>query len=194
MEIDAMRRLLREGGTVSGAHLSLDRLQWPIFLQHVKEAPRIGSLAIKEASRASFRKTTAESIGLIQAIYFSFAVVVSFGVVYNSARIALSERSRDLATLRVVGFTQREVAAVLIGELALLTLLALPIGLAIGSGMAAGIVHAASTETVRLPLVLSSRSYVTAVIIVLASSVASFAVVSRRIHQLDLLSVLKARE
>ena len=83
--------------------------------------------------RASFKKSTGEMIGMIQRIYFTFAIIVSFGVVYNSARIALSERSRDLATLRVIGFTQREVAAVLIGELALLTLAALPVGLAIGS-------------------------------------------------------------
>ena len=194
MEINALRRLLREGGSISGAHLAVDAAKWPIFLEKVKEAPRIGSLGIKEASRASFRKTTAESIGMIQTLYFSFATVVAFGVVYNSARIALSERSRDLATLRVIGFTHREVASVLVGELALLTLLAIPIGLLIGSGLAYGIVTAASTETVRLPLVLSGRSYSTAVLIVLASSAASFAVVSLRLHKLDLLGVLKAHE
>ena len=194
MEINALRRLLREGGSISGAHLAVDAAKWPIFLEKVKEAPRIGSLGIKEASRASFRKTTAESIGMIQTLYFSFATVVAFGVVYNSARIALSERSRDLATLRVIGFTHREVASVLVGELALLTLLAIPIGLLIGSGLAYGIVTAASTETVRLPLVLSGRSYSTAVLIVLASSAASFAVVSLRLHKLDLLDVLKAHE
>jgi putative ABC transport system permease protein len=194
MDIDALRRLLREGGTVSGAHLAVDEREWTRFLDAVKEAPRVASLSIKAAMRQSFRKTTAESIGLVQTLYFSFAIVVAFGVVYNSARIALSERSRDLATLRVIGFTHREVAAVLVGELALLTLIALPIGLAIGSGLAAGIVHTASTETVRLPLVLSGRSYSTAVLIVLLSSGASFAVVSRRLHQLDLLGVLKAHE
>ena len=194
MEINALRRLLREGGSISGAHLAVDAAQWPGFLEKVKEAPRIGSLGIKEASRASFRKTTAESIGMIPTWYFSFATVVAFGVVYNSARIALSERSRDLATLRVIGFTHREVASVLVGELALLTLIAIPVGLLIGSGLAYGIVTAASTETVRLPLVLSGRSYSTAILIVLASSAASFAVVSMRLHKLDLLGVPKAHE
>ena len=194
MEINALHRLLREGGSISGAHLAVDAAEWPRFLDEVKNAPRIGSVGIKEASRASFRKTTAESIGLIQTLYFSFATVVAFGVVYNSARIALSERSRDLATLRVIGFTHREVASVLVGELALLTLIAIPLGLVIGSGLAYGIVTAASTETVRLPLVLSGRSYSTAVLIVLLASTASFAVVSLRLHKLDLLGVLKAHE
>jgi putative ABC transport system permease protein len=194
MEIGALRRLMREGGTVSGAHLAIDAARWPDFLQKVKEAPRIASLGIKEAVRRSFLKSTGDMIGTITAIYFSFAIIVSFGVVYNSARIALSERSRDLATLRVVGFTHREVAAVMIAELALLTLIALPAGLWIGTQLAKFIVTAASTETIRMPLILSTRTYVSAVLVVLTSATVSFAVVARRIYQLDLLGVLKARE
>lgn len=194
MEIGALQRLMREGGTISGAHVMVDRGRWGEFLGRVKEAPRIASLGIKRAVRESFRKSTAEMIGMIQTLYFSFAIVVAFGVVYNSARIALSERTRDLATLRVIGFTQGEVAAVMIGELALLTLIALPIGLGIGSLLATLIIHTASTETVRLPLVLTQRTYATAVLIVLLSAGFSFAVVSRRIRQLDLLGVLKARD
>ena len=194
MDIDALRRLMREGGTVSGAHLAVDAGSWPAFLKAVKEAPRIGTLGITKAVLASFQKSTGDMIGKIQGIYFSFAMIVSFGVVYNSARIALSERSRDLATLRVIGFTHREVAAVLIGELALLTLAALPVGLFIGSILANAIVTTASTETVRLPLVLTARTFATAVLIVICSAGISFAVVSRRIRDLDLLSVLKARD
>ena len=194
MEIGALHRLMREGETVSGAHLAVDRRYWPEFLEKVKEAPRIASLGITSAVRESFRKSTGEMIGAIQGMYFGFAIIVSFGVVYNSARIALSERSRDLATLRVIGFTHREVAAVMIGELAMLTLVALPVGLVIGSFLAAGIVSTASTETVRLPLVLSYRSYATAVLIVVLSASFSFAIVSRRIRDLDLLGVLKARD
>jgi putative ABC transport system permease protein len=194
MDIAALRRLMQEGATVSGAHLAVDRKQWDAFLQAVKETPAVAALSITQALQESFRKTTADSITLIQTIYFAFAIIVSFGVVYNSARIALSERSRDLATLRVVGFTTREVAGVLIGELALLTLAALPVGLWIGGQLANLIVQSASTESVRLPLILSHQTYATAVLIVLLSAGFSFFIVSRRIHHLDLLEVLKARE
>jgi putative ABC transport system permease protein len=194
MEVDSLRRLMREGPTVSGAYLTVDKSRWADFLLAVKESPRIATLGIKSAVRASFRKSTADMIGMIQGLYFTFSIVVAFGVVYNSARIALSERSRDLATLRVIGFTHREVAAVLIGELALLTLMALPVGLAIGSFLAKVIVTAASTESVRMPLVLTARTYAMAVLIVLLSAGFSFAVVSRRLHRLDLLGVLKARD
>ena len=194
MEIGALRRLMREGGTVSGAYLSVDTNRWNEFLSEVKEAPRIAGVGIKEATRASFKKSTGEMIGKITGIYFTFAIIVSFGVVYNSARIALSERSRDLATLRVIGFTQREVASVLISELAILTLLAVPVGLWIGTGLASAIVHTASTESVRLPLVLTPHCFAMAIVVVLTSSALSFGVVGMRLAHLDLLGVLKARE
>ncbi|MBE2203823.1 MAG: FtsX-like permease family protein [Chthoniobacterales bacterium] len=194
MDIEALRRLLQEGASLNGAHLSVDRSRWQDFLDKVKEVPRIGGVSITAALKESFRKTTAESINLIQGIYFLFSIIVSFGVVYNSARIALSERGRDLATLRVVGFTNREVAGVLIGELAMLTLVAIPAGLWIGGRLANLIVQSASTETVRLPLILTHQTYATAVLIVLLSAGVSFFVVSRRIRNLNLLEVLKARE
>ncbi|MGE5139716.1 MAG: FtsX-like permease family protein, partial [Rudaea sp.] len=194
MDIDALRRLMQEGGTVSGAYLAVDSKKWGSFLEEVKGIPRIAGLGIKSALLESFRKTTAESINIMQFIYFLFSVIVAFGVVYNSARISLSERSRDLATLRVVGFTNREVAGMMIAELAVLTAAAVPIGLWIGGFLASAIVQYSGTETIRLPLVLTQRSYATAVLIVLLSSGVSFAVVSRRIRKLDLIGVLKARE
>jgi putative ABC transport system permease protein len=194
MDIDVLRRLMREGRSVSGAYLAVDPVYWNEFLTEVKEAPRIGTITTTQAAIESFDQTIGNMMGIVQAIYFSFAVIVAFGVVYNGARIALSERTRDLATLRVLGFTQLEVASVLIGELALLTLLALLPGLWIGSQLAQVLVESASTETTRIPLMLTSRTYVTAVMIVLISSGMSFAMVSRRIVKLDLLGVLKARD
>jgi putative ABC transport system permease protein len=194
MNIDAVHALLQEGDTVSGAHFHVDTLLWERLFTRIKNTPAISALRLKEATRTSFKQTTAESINLLQTLYFSFAVVVAFGVVYNSARIALSERSRDLATLRVLGFTHGEVAAVLIGELALLTLLAIPAGLAFGSALSRLIISKVNTESVRLPLVLTSHNFAMAATIVLVSAVFSFALVTRRIRQLDLLAVLKAAE
>ena len=142
----------------------------------------------------SFYATIGEFILFYNLVATVLAGAIGFGVVYNSARISLSERSRDLATLRVVGFSHREVAGVMISELVVLTLAAIPVGLWIGKQLATAIVTSVSTETVRLPLVISSVSYGTAVLIVLLASAVSFAVVTRRIHNLDLLGVLKARD
>lgn len=194
MDIGALHRLMREGPSLSGSHLAIDPAQTDAFLAAVKEAPRIGSLSLTANARESFHRTTGEMMSLVQVIYHGFAVIVAFGVVYNSARIALSERRRDLATLRVIGFQPREVAGVLVGELLILTTLAIPIGLWLGGRLAAMLVAVASTETVRMPLILSERSYSTAVLVILLSSGLSFAVVSGRIRSLNLLSVLNARD
>jgi putative ABC transport system permease protein len=194
MDLQALHRLMREGGTVSGAHLAVDAAQWDALLSRAKNSPRIGTFTIMRDVRSSFDQTTGQMMGTVQGIYFLFAIIVSCGVVYNSARIALSERTRDLATLRVIGFTHGEVATVLISELAMLTLMAIPAGLFIGTQLASLVVHISNTESLRLPLVLAPQTYAIAVLIVILSSGLSFAVVSRRIHKLYLLSVLKARD
>jgi putative ABC transport system permease protein len=131
---------------------------------------------------------------MIRKLYFALAVIVAFGVVYNSARIALSERSRELATLRVVGFRLAEVRGVLIGELAILVLAALPAGLLFGRGLAMFIMASFSTETVRMPIQINASTYSLAVTVVLAAALLSFALVSRMIGKLDLVGVLKARD
>lgn len=194
MDIDALRRLMQEGGTVNGAYLAVDDSRWSDFMREVKDTPRVAVTLVKKDQLESFRSTTGQSIGIIRKLYLVLAIVVAFGVVYNSARIALSERSRDLATLRVVGFTRREVAGVLLGELMLLIAAALPLGLLFGRGLATFIMEKVRTETVRLPLTISLHTYVMAVLVVLAASCASFFVVGRMLNKLDLVGVLKARD
>jgi putative ABC transport system permease protein len=194
MEINALNRLLGEGDRISGAYLTVAGDRWNDFLRATKEIPRLGNVVIKQAIREGFRKTTAESIGLIQKIYLTFATVVAFGIVYNSARISLSERQRELATLRVIGFSRREVAGVLVGELALLTVIALPFGLVIGSGLASAIIQTVNNEFVRLPLILTPANYAFAVLVVAVASVVSALLACRRLDQLDLVGVLKARD
>jgi putative ABC transport system permease protein len=194
IEIGEFNRLLGEGDRITGAYLSVAAGEWPKFLAELKQTPRVSSVVIKEGIRNSFRKTTAESMGLVQKIYMGFAVVVAFGIVYNSARISLSERQRELATLRVVGFTRREVAGVLISELVILTVLALPLGLLIGSGFATAILKTINTEFVRLPVILNSSNYAFAILVVACASFLSALFASRRLDRLDLVGVLKARD
>lgn len=194
MDIDALRRLLFEGATISGAYLSVDQARWGDFMREIKDTPRAAIVLVKKDQLAAFRNTTGQSIGIIQKLYLTLAVIVAFGVVYNSARIALSERSRDLATLRVVGFSQREVAAVLLGELTILVLAALPVGLLFGRGLATFIISAISTETIRMPLIISTFTMANAVLVVMLAALCSFAVVSRMLRKLDLVGVLKARD
>jgi putative ABC transport system permease protein len=163
-------------------------------MREVKDTPRIAVTMVKDDQLEAFRSTTGQSIGILRKLYLTLAIVVAFGVVYNSARIALSERSRDLATLRVVGFTQREVAGVLLGELIILIVAALPIGLLFGRGLAILIIEKVRTETVRLPLEISLFTYTVSVLVVVAAACSSFIVVGRMLRKLDMVGVLKARD
>ena len=194
MDIDALRRVLKEGDTVNGAYLAVDHKHWDRFMREVKDTPRAAFVMVKRDQLAAFRETTGQSIGIIRKLYFALATIVAFGVVYNSARIALSERSRELATLRVVGFSLPEVRGVLVGELAMLVLLALPAGLLFGRSLAIFIMSSFSTETVRMPILINHSTYAIAIVVVLTASVCSFALVSRMLAKLDMVGVLKARD
>ncbi len=194
MEIHALNRLLGEGDVITGASFHIDAAHRREFLRALKETPKISWVAIKESLRANFRQTTAASINLLQTIYLTFATVVAFGVVYNNARISLAERARELATLRVIGFSRREVGGVLVTELILLALIAVPIGLLLGTGFATFILRAVNTETVRLPLVLTAKNYSLAVLTVTVASTTSAIFVLRQLNQLNLVGVLKAPE
>jgi len=194
MDLRALRRLLREDATVNGAYLTIDATRWADFMREIKDTPRASIVLIKKEQLAAFRKTTGQMVNTLRSFYFVLAVIVAFGVVYNSARIALSERNRDLATLRVVGFSQREVAAVLLGELTILVVSALPFGLLFGRGLVNFILSAVSTEAVRMPVRIAPSTYSIALVVVLGAACASFWVVSRMLRKLDLVGVLKARD
>ncbi|MEO7097951.1 MAG: FtsX-like permease family protein [Luteolibacter sp.] len=194
MDISALRRAMKEGDTINGAYIALDQNRWDEFMRKLKDTPAAAVVMVKRDQLAAFRETTGKSIGILRTLYFVLATIVAFGVVYNSARIALSERSRELATLRVVGFSLAEVRGVLVGELAILVLLALPFGLLFGRGLALFIMSSFSTETVRLPIVIEPHTYSIAILVVLTASILSFTLVSRMIAKLDMVGVLKARD
>lgn len=194
MDIGGLRKLMREDATINGAYLTIDNAHWPEFMRKIKDTPAASIVLVKKEQLAAFRKTTGQMVNTLRSFYFVLAVIVAFGVVYNSARIALSERNRDLATLRVIGFSQREVAAVLLGELTILVLTALPFGLLFGNGLVHFILSAVSTEAVRMPIHIEISTYAVAVVVVLGAAVASFAVVSRLLRKLDMVGVLKARD
>jgi putative ABC transport system permease protein len=154
----------------------------------------VAGVSLKRASLQSFRETIAENLMRMRTFNVIFASVIAFGVVYNSARISLSERSRELATLRVVGFTRAEISAILLGELAVLTLAAIPWGLAIGYAFAAIATVGLDTEMYRIPLVVDRSTFGFSAVVVLTAALLSALVVRRRLDHLDLIAVLKTKE
>jgi len=194
MEAEALHRLMREQGSWSGAHLRVDARAAPVLYAELKRMPAVAGAASRLAMLASFESTLARSFGIFTTVLVAFASAIACAMVYNAARIALSERGRELAALRVLGFTRREVAALLLGEQAVLTALALPVGFWIGARLCAAIASAYQWELFRLPLVTSRWSYLFATVVIALAALASGALVRRRLDRFDLVAVLKTRE
>jgi putative ABC transport system permease protein len=164
------------------------------FYAEVKVVPAIAGVTLREATLQNFRNTMAENMNLQIFINVMFAAVIAFGVVYNSARVSLSERSRELASLRVLGFTRAEISFILLGELAVLTLGALPLGAAIGYVLGQLILVGLSNEVYRLSFVVTPATFAWTWFIVIVATVLSGLVVRRRLDRLDLVAVLKIQE
>jgi putative ABC transport system permease protein len=192
--LDDLNRFMGEGPRVSGAYLQTDSRYELDTFRELKEIPKVASVTVKRNALESFQDTMAKNLGTMKKINLFFACVIAVGVVYNSARIALSERSRELATLRVVGFTRGEISTILLGELGLLTLVALPFGWAMGYGFAWGLTSMVDQEVFRFPLVVERSTYGVATSVVLLASTISGLLVRRSLDHLDLIAVLKSRD
>jgi putative ABC transport system permease protein len=194
MDIHALNQLMREGGTVSGAYLAADSLQIDKLYKLLKRTPAVTGVSVREMAIARFQETIAGSINIFNTVLIIFACIIAFGVIYNAARIALSERSRELATLRVIGFTQAEIAFILLGEQAVLTLAAIPLGFAIGFGFCALMSTAYNSELYRFPLIVTRASFAFAFVVVTIAAIISGLIVRRQLVHLDMIAVLKTRE
>jgi putative ABC transport system permease protein len=194
MSLDAVHRLMREGETITGAAVTLDPAAVPRFYADVKAMPAVAGVALRETTVQNFRETMAENMNMQIFINVIFAGIIAFGVVYNSARVSLSERSRELASLRVLGFTRGEISLILLGELALLTIAALPLGAAIGYLFGLLIFSGFNNEMYRLSFHISPSTIAWAFLTVIAAAALSGFAVRRRLDRLDLVGVLKTRE
>ena len=194
MDMDALNRLAGEGQAMSGALLLIDERFEEELTRALEDRPRVAGIMSLERAVQSYLDSAAQVILAYTFILSLFAGVIAFGVVYNSMRISLSERDRELASMRVLGFRKGEVAYILLGEMALLVLLSIPVGFVLGMGLSAWAVAAFESEMFHFPVVFSRRTFGMAAVIVLASAVLSTLLVRRRLDRLDLIGVLKTRE
>ncbi len=194
MELGALNRLMREGNSTSGAYLFIDPAYSDDINERLKNMPRVaGTVNVRDLIR-NFYDTMGEQVNIFTFFIIILAGTITFGVVYNSARIALSERSRELASLRVLGFTRAEISYILLGELAVLTFLAIPLGFLIGKWLCIFMTRNLQSDLFRVPLVLEPRAYAFSTLVVVVSAVISSLIVRRRLDHLDLVEVLKTKE
>ena len=194
MDIDALNSLVGIGPRVSGVHLEIDRAHLDALYKTVKETPSLSGVVLQTVSRQRFQETMQENLSIMITLYVTLSVIIAFGVVYNSARIQLSERARELATLRVLGFTRAEVSQVLLTELGVIVAFAQPLGWLIGYGFSVALIAGFASDLFRVPLLISSRTFAISSLVVLGAALVSALMVRRRVDRFDLVQVLKTRE
>lgn len=194
MDQDELAGMLNQAPQISLANVLIDENQQDALFQAVKATPAISGITLMSEARKSFDKTMAESANISVVIFSIVASIIAVGVVYNSARIQLSERARELASLRILGFTRGEVSYILLGEITLLTAVAIPVGLWLGYGMAAGMVESFDSDLYAIPLIVAQKTYIRAALVVGIATLISALIVRRRIDRMDLVAVMKTRE
>lgn len=194
MELSALNRLLREGGVANAAALKIDPSLSPAFWRDIQSMPKVEASSVKALWLAMFEQSIAGMIIVGAVILAGFGILIAVGVVYNSARVAFQERAWELASLRILGFTRREVATVLLAELALELALGIPLGLLIGHGLIQLVTSLRASESFQIPGIIEPSSYAIAALLVLLAAAGSALVIWDRISKLDLVAVLKTRD
>jgi putative ABC transport system permease protein len=194
MEFEALNRTLNEPERTNLLVAVFDERQQQHLYETIKELPTVAGVVLKRAAIDLFDQTIGETMLIMIFFYVAFASTLAFGVLYNNMRISLSERGRELATLRVLGFTNAEIAYMLFGEAAVLTLIGLPLGCLLGWLLAVFMAQGFNTELFRIPVVIEASTYGYSMLVVLTSAFASALLVERRLVRLNLISVLKTRE
>lgn len=194
MELSALNRLIGDGNRISGARVEFDPIRTDDVYERVKQTPAIASFTLLTAAKDKFREIIEQNISIMSSVYVGLAVIITFGVVYNSARIQLAERARELASLRVLGFTRGEVSGVLLTELGVIIAMAQPLGWLLGYGFAWMVITGTESDLFRLPLVVNPATFARASLVVVVAGVISALIARRRIDKFDLVSVLKTRE
>ncbi|WP_428034199.1 ABC transporter permease [Amphritea sp.] len=194
MALDSLNRALGEPNRVSGAYLRIDSARQEAIYKRIKGLPGIAAVSLKQDAREAFQRLIDSSAGAVRYLMAAIAAVITFGIVYNSARIAFADRARDLASLRVIGFTRGEAAFVLLAELGIITLLALPLGGLLGYFLVYAIAEGFSTDLYRVAAVFVPQSYGIAALAVIIAALLSGWLVKRDIDRIDLVSALKIRE
>jgi len=194
MEREGLNRLMREGHTVSGAYLSADPRYTASILREIRDMPAVAGTSARARMLESFYETMARQMLIFAFFNTILAATIAVGVIYNTARIAFSERSRELASLRVLGYTRGEISYILLGELAVLVLAAIPFGLWLGMWLSEVMTSGMQNDLFRIPSVISPWSFSFATLVVLIAAIASGLVVRRKLDRMDLVEVLKTRE
>ena len=194
MDLSAFGRALREPGRVSAAYVLMDRRERDALNAEVKEIPMIAGVSFLDNASVSMRKMLNEGSGFFAYMFVVFSCLMAGGVAYSAARVTFAEQERDLATLRVLGFSRREVSYVLLAEIGALLLIALPTGVVLGAILSRWLMAQFETDLFTFPYVTNSSAFGVSALFVVCAVIGAVLSVRRGVDRLDLVGVLKSRE
>lgn len=189
-----LNRLFRQAPRISTANVTVDEARIDDLHAAIKDIPKLTGTIMMTQTRRSFQDTIRQNVTIMTTVYVTIAVLISVGVGYNSARIQLSERARELASLRILGFGRAQVSYILVGELMLLAVLAQPMGWLLGRLFTGLMVQGFSSDLYSLPLILRPATFSFASLVVLTATFVAAMMVRRRLDRMDLVVVMKTRE
>jgi putative ABC transport system permease protein len=194
MELRALNRFMREGDVINAASLKVDPLAAASVWKALQLFPKVQSTGVKASWLRAFNETVAGLVATGAFILAGFGILIAVGVVYNSARVAYQERAWELASLRILGYSAFEVSAILLTELAVELLLALPVGLVLGRSFVQFLISAKASESFDVPAIIEPSSYAIAALVIMGAAMATALLVRRKVDRLDLVAVLKTRD
>ena len=194
MDLTFLNALLRQAPRLSTVNVTLDSDNVEALHAAAKDLPALTGLIEMNENRDAFQDTIGENVVVMNTVYISIAVLITVGVSYNAARIQLSERARELASLRILGFGRGEISYILVGEIMLLALVAQPVGWLLGAWIARAMTNAFTSDLYAIPLVLEPATFARGSLIVLCTAFAAAMIVRQRLDRLDLVAVMKTRE
>jgi putative ABC transport system permease protein len=192
MALETLETLLGERDRISGATLRSDGASKDHIYQQLRRVPGVATVSSRQATLQAFQGLMVDSVLRFAAVVSVFAGAIAFGVLYNTARVSLAERRRELATFRVIGFTRREVSHMVAGELLILVASAVPLGCVAGWGLSTLSAAAMQNEFYRVPVIITPATYLLATAVVAVAGAAVTLLMRRHVSRIDPVSVLKA--
>lgn len=194
MTIDSLSRLLDEPLAMNAVLVQTDPGGADLLNNHLKDIATVAAVAVKARMLQSLMDTLAMSMRIMNTMMIGFAFAIAFAIIYNVTIVSLTERERELASLRVLGFTQQETGSILYRENAVLGVLGIIVGLPLGVVYCRFMVYAFTTDLYRFPFYIAPSSYVITSALAIGFVLIANLAVRRRIGRLDMVEVLKSRE
>ena len=139
-------------------------------------------------------KSMLKSVGLIVIVLVVAAAALAFIVLYNLTNINITERQREIATLKVLGFTPREVSAYIYRETMLLSVIGCAVGLVLGVFMEGFVVVTAEVDQVMFGRTIHAASFVIAFLLTMLFTVLVMLAMRRKLARVDMVESLKSNE